>query len=53
MGIFDVVMGKFCQSDSLDIGEGGVTDDNVTYTDEVGKVFFVRFSPGFYLDFWC
>jgi hypothetical protein len=46
-------MGKIHQLDVLDIGVGGVAYVNVTYTDEVGEVFFVHFSPGFSFDFWC
>jgi hypothetical protein len=49
---FDDAMGKICQSDVLNIQVGGVADVDVTYTDEVGKVLFVRFSPGFCFDFW-
>jgi hypothetical protein len=47
MEISDVTMGKICQSDGLNIGVEGAAHVNVTYTDKVGKVFFVCFSPGF------
>jgi hypothetical protein len=53
MEISDVAMGKIHQSDGLDIGVGGAADVNITYTDVVSEVFFVRFTPLLCLDFWC
>jgi hypothetical protein len=52
MEILDMAMGKIHQSDILNIGIGGDAYVNVIYTDEVGKVLFVCFSPGFCFDLW-
>jgi hypothetical protein len=50
--IVDVVMWKILQSDVLNVYVGGVAYINIPYTDEVGEVFFIHFSPGFCVNFW-
>jgi hypothetical protein len=41
----NVGMLKILQSDVLNIQVGGVADVDVTFSDAVGKVFLVRFTP--------
>ncbi len=52
MEILDAVMGKILPLDVLNIFVGGVGSINVAFTDEVGEVFLVRFSPVLCFYFW-
>jgi hypothetical protein len=51
MEIPDVAMGKILQSDILDVCIGGVAYINITFSDEVGEMFFVHFFPVLCFDF--